>query len=170
MVLGVNAAAALVQRNLGVKQDPFKGYSFFIEIEGLLVGGFSSIDGLGSSTEVKTVREGGVNDKEYKLGGQISYSDIVLKQGITALDPMWYWYKATLEGKIKRKNGSIYLLDDQGIPNVWWNFYNAWPTKWEGPSFDASQTMVASQSFTLAHEGINKSFQAQLYAAAKGAV
>ena len=170
MALGINAAAALAQRKMGVKFNPFKGYNFFIEVEGLLVGGFSSIEGLESSSEIKTVREGGVNDKEYKLPGQITYSDITLKQGVTALDPMWYWYNSTLSGKIKRKNGSIYLLDDQGIPNVWWNFYNAWPTKWQGPSLDATQNIVATQSFTLAHEGINKSLAAQLYSAGKGVI
>jgi conserved hypothetical phage tail region protein len=170
MALGLNAAAAAAQRFGGIKFNPFNGYNFFVEIEGLLVGGFSAVEGLEFSAEVKTVREGGVNDKEYKLFGQITYSDIVLRQGVTAIDPIWYWYNSTLEGKIKRKNGSIYMLDERGIPNVWYNFYNAWPSKWQGPSLDASQNIVATQSITLVHEGINKSIMAEAYSAAKGIV
>ena len=170
MVIGVNALTAAAQRFGGVKLNPYNGHNFFVEIEGILVGGFSSVDGLDFSCEVKTVREGGVNDKEYKLYGQISYSDLVLKQGLTAIDPVWYWYNSTLEGKIKRKNGSIYMLDDQGIPNVWYDFYNAWPSKWTGPSLEASQNYVATQSITLTHEGLKKSVSAQAYSSAKGIV
>lgn len=168
MALGINAAAALAQRNLGLSIDPFKSFSFFVEVEGILVGGFTSVEGLESRTEVRTVREGGVNDTEYKLPGQVTYSDLVLRSGLTALDPMWLWYRSTLSGQVKRKNGSIYLLDDQGMPSIWWNFYNAWPTAWQGPSFDAGQTLVALQSFTLAHQGIGKSQAAAAYSAVKG--
>ncbi|WP_211463562.1 phage tail protein [Collimonas silvisoli] len=168
MVIGVNAGVGFAQRQLGLRIDPFKSYNFFVEVEGILVGGFMSVDGLESKTEVKTVRQGGVNDTEYKLPGQITYSDLVLKAGITFLDPMWLWYQSTLSGAIKRKNGSIFILDDQGIPSVWWDFYNAWPVQWQGPSLDASQNLVASQSFTLAHEGIKKSLGSAAYSVAKG--
>ncbi|MFC5743231.1 phage tail protein [Dyella tabacisoli] len=167
MALGINAAAAAVQR-MGKHLNPFKAYNFFVEVEGILVGGFTSVSGLESKMEVRTVREGGVNDKEYKLGGQVSYSDITLESGITALDPVWLWFQSTLQGKIKRKNGSIYLLNDLGIPYVWYDFYNAYPIEWQGPSLDASQTLVATQRFVLAHEGIKKSQAATAYAAAAG--
>jgi phage tail-like protein len=168
MALGINAAAAFAQRNLGLRIDPFKAYNFFVEVEGILVGGFASVDGLESKTEVRVVRQGGVNDVEYKLPGQITCSDLVLKSGITFLDPMWFWYQSTLSGDIKRKNGSIYILDDRGLPDIWWNFYNAWPIAWQGPSLNAEQNLVATQSFTLAHEGISKSMASVAYAAAKG--
>jgi phage tail-like protein len=168
MTLGINAAAAFAQRKLGIKFSPFKAYNFLVEVEGILVGGFSAVDGLESKMEVKTVRQGGVNDTEYKLAGQITYSDLTLKSGITALDPMWLWYQSTLSGSIKRKNGSIYILDDSGIPNIWWDFFNAWPIAWQGPSFDASQNMVATQGFTLAHEGVKKSSVGAAFSLAKG--
>lgn len=156
MKLGVNAAAAAAQR-AGVHIDPFKAYCFFLEVEGILVGGFTSVEGLGSRVEVKTVREGGMNDKEYKLLGQITYGDLELNSGLIFLDPMWLWYQSTLNGKVKRKNGTIYLLNERGIPVAWWNFYNAWPCAWEGPRFDSTQTLVATQRFSLAHEGMVKS-------------
>lgn len=168
MVIGVNAIAAAAQRYGGIKFNPFNGYNFFVEVEGILVGGFSGVEGLEFNTEVKTVREGGVNNTEYKLAGQITYTDLILKQGVTAIDPIWYWYNSTREGKIKRKNGSIYMLDDRGIPNVWYNFYNAWPSKWSGPALDASQSVVATQSITLVHEGIEKSILAAALSATKG--
>ncbi|MGX9713717.1 phage tail protein [Janthinobacterium lividum] len=168
MVVGVNAVMGAAQRQLGLRIDPFKAYNFFVEVEGILVGGFMSVEGLESKTEVRTVRQGGVNDIEYKLPGQVTCSDLVLKAGITSLDPMWLWYQSTLSGAIRRRNGSIYLLDDRGLPSVWWDFYNAWPVQWQGPSLDAGGSLVACQSFTLAHEGIRKSLASSVYSAAAG--
>jgi phage tail-like protein len=155
MGLGVNEIAAAAQRK-GLHVDPFKSYCFFVEISGILVGGFTSVEGIQANAEVRTVREGGVNDMEYKLPGQITYGELILSSGLTFLDPMWLWYRSTLSGKIKRRNGSITLLSHRGMPAAWWNFYDAWPTSWEGPRFDSTQTLVASQRFTLAHHGIEK--------------
>jgi phage tail-like protein len=33
-----------------------------------------------------------------------------------------------------------------------WNFVNAWPTKWTGPSFNAMGNAVAIESLEIAHE------------------
>ncbi|KVO02242.1 hypothetical protein WL05_29055 [Burkholderia ubonensis] len=140
----------------GTPVNPFMSYNFCVELGGIIVGGFMSIDGLQSKNEVRTVRQGGVNDVEYKLPGQVTCSDLVLKAGLTSVDPLWLWYQSALSGMVKRQNGSIYLLDDLGNTTAAWNFYNAWPIEWQGPGLDAGQTVVATQSFTLAHEGIRK--------------
>lgn len=156
MALSISAAGGFAQRNAGIHLDPFTSYNFFVEMEGILVGGFTAVSGLGSRVDYQTIRQGGVNDTEYKLLGQITYTDITLESGLTAFDPMWLWYESILSGTVTRKNGSIYLLNDLGIPITWWNFYNAWPVEWQGVSFDASQTLVASQRFVLAHEGVER--------------
>jgi phage tail-like protein len=165
MALPINLLLGAAQRATGLHLDPFTTFNFLLEVEGLLVGGFTAISGLGSKAEVRTVREGGVNDREYKLPGQITYSDIVLDSGLTALDPMWLWYQSTLDGRIRRRNGSVYMLDQRGIPITWWNFYNAWPSEWEGPAFDSSQGLVAAQRFVLSHERVTRSVAALAVAA-----
>jgi phage tail-like protein len=48
------------------------------------------------------------------------------------------------------------MLDRRQIPVMWWNFYNACPTKWTGPEFDASSDNVAFESIELVHEGISQ--------------
>ncbi|MCC4595916.1 phage tail protein [Xanthomonas campestris pv. phormiicola] len=156
MSIGRNGTGGATGRRSGVSANPFMAYNFCVEVGGIVVGGFTSVEGLQSKNEVKTVRQGGVNDTEYRLPGQVTYTDLVLKSGITASDSMWGWYAAALRGEITRQNGSIYLLDPLGSPTVSWNFYNAWPIEWQGPSVDASQTLIATQSFTLAHEGIKR--------------
>ena len=90
----------------GPPANPFMAYNFCVEVGGIVVGGFMSVEGLQSKNEVKTIRQGGVNDIEYKLPGQVTYSDLVLKAGMTAVDPMWSWYQAAMGGTVRRQNGS----------------------------------------------------------------
>ena len=35
-----------------------------------------------------------------------------------------------------------------------WNFYNAWPSKWDGPDLNAEGNDIAIETLELAHEGL----------------
>jgi phage tail-like protein len=62
----------------GQRVDPFRGYNFLVEIDGIAQGSFTECTGLGSTTEVIENREGGDNLTVRKLPGKTSYSDISL--------------------------------------------------------------------------------------------
>ena len=138
------------------RADPYAAYNFRIEIEGLIAGGFSEVLGLNIETEVETIREGGANDIEYKLPKGTKYSDIILKRGITDSDFMWRWYDDVTHGKIKRKDGLIFLCDQTGSPLVTWGFVDAYPIKLDGPSFNATNNTIATETLTLAHHGLKR--------------
>jgi phage tail-like protein len=91
-----------------------------------------------------------------KLPGLTKYPNIVLKWGLTDSDELYKWWKDIMNGKITRKNGSIILLDTEGNEKVRWNFLNAWPTKWDGPDFNAKGTDVAIETLELANEGTER--------------
>ena len=58
---------------------------------------------------------------------------------------------------VVRKNGSVVVYDLANSTEVArWNFVNAWPTKWEGPAFNAKGTDIAIHTLVLAHEGIKR--------------
>lgn len=169
----------------GAAFDPFKAYNFRVMLSpdfstsGVLgavgagalasvaLGSFTSVAGIGWKTEVRTVREGGVNDREHKLPGQTTCNELLFTKGLTLLDPMWEWYRFTLTGRVKRMNGTIVLMSDIHTPNIGavpavgvpvaaWNFYHAWPTALEGARLDASQSLIAVQQLTLAVDRIEK--------------
>lgn len=140
----------------GERVDPYMNFNFLVEIDSITQAGFQECSGLDSTTEPVEYREGGENTTVRKLPGKTTYSDISLKWGITDSDELWKWRKSVVSGKIERKNGSIILLDAEGTEKVRWNFVNAWPTKWEGPSFDAKANDVAIETLTIAHEGIER--------------
>jgi phage tail-like protein len=147
---------------------PYLTFNFAVEIEGLLVGGFTEVSGLESTIEVEEYREGGVNGFVHKLPGKTSYSNLILRHGLTGVGSLWDWYHHTTEGAIYRRNGTIMLLSAHQFPVMWWNFRNALPVRWAGPTFDATSGEVGVEELELAHEGLTKPLLSQALGLAQG--
>jgi phage tail-like protein len=147
---------------------PFLTFNFAVEIEGLLVGGFTEVTGLESRIEVQEYREGGVNGFVHQLPGKTSYANLVLRHGLTGVGTLWDWYHHTTEGAIHRRNGTIMLLDARQVPVMWWNFRNALPVRWRGPTFNATSDEVGVEELELAHEGLTKPLLSQGLGLAQG--
>ena len=110
-VLGVGAAAAIGKGALGIRNDPYAGFNFLVEFEGLVVAGFSEVTGLQIETTVETYSEGGLNGYQHKFAGPTHYpSNLVMESGVTDLLLMWAWFDDVRAGNLVRRNGSIYLL------------------------------------------------------------
>jgi len=138
------------------RQDPYRNFNFLVEISGIAAARFSDCTGVGASTDPIEYREGGDNTSVRKLPGLTKYENIVLKRGLTNSHVLHDWYSDVVRGKVERKDGSIVVLDLDGKEKVRWNFYNAWPAKWDGPDLSAKGNEVAIESFELAHEGIER--------------
>lgn len=139
--------------------DPYRNYRFKIEIDGITRAGFRECSGLDSDQPPIEYREG--DEKVLtvrKLSGLVKYSNISLKWGITDDAELWEWRQKVVEGKIleARKNGSIVILDETGAEKLRWNFVEGWPTKWVGPTFNATGNEVAIEQIDIAHEGVKK--------------
>jgi T4-like virus tail tube protein gp19 len=130
--LGLNAALGFAAKLLGVRVDPYQVFNFMVEIEGIISGGFS------------------------ECSGPTKYPPLVLKHGLTLIDGLWRWHQDVAQGKVDRRNGSIYLLDRQGLPVMWWDFKKAFPVKWTGPELRAASGEVAFESIELAHRGLSR--------------
>jgi phage tail-like protein len=141
---------------VGDRKDPYRSYQFLVEIEGITRAGFRACSGLDSTQDAIEYREGNEALTTRKLPGLVKYSNISLKWGITDDAELWAWRNKVVSGKIERRNGSIILLDDTGAEKVRWNFREAWPTKWTGPSFNATGNDIAIETLEIAHEGLVK--------------
>ncbi len=141
---------------VGDRKDPYRSYQFLVEIEGITRAGFRECSGLDSTQDAIEYREGNEALTTRKLPGLLKYSNISLKWGITDDAELWAWRNKVVSGKIERRNGSIILLDDTGAEKVRWNFREAWPTKWTGPSFNATGNDIAVETLEIAHEGLVK--------------
>lgn len=147
---------------------PFQAFNFAVEIEGLLVGGFTEVTGLSGEVEMEEYAEGGVNGYVHKLPGRARQDNLVLRHGLTSVSTLWTWYYNTVQGAVQRKNGTIMLLDPRQVPVMWWNFRNAVPVRWSGPEFRAASDEVGFESLELAHEGLSKPLLGQAAALVTG--
>lgn len=140
----------------GTRVDPYRNFNFLVEIDGISQARFSECSGFGASNDPIEYREGGENTTVRKLPGMTKYPNIVLKWGLTDSLDLYNWWKNIMKGKVDRRNGSIILLDTEGNEKVRWNFFNAWPTKWDGPDFNAKGNEVAIETLELAVEGTER--------------
>jgi phage tail-like protein len=137
------------------RRDPFKNYSFLVEIDGIASAAFKSVTGLAAEAEVIEYREGSdVLSSSRKLPGRVRYPNVTLKRGITTSHDLWDWWQTVVAGPVQRRNVAIILLDDSRTPVLRWLLRNAWIAKIEGPSLHASGNEVAIESIELAHEGL----------------
>jgi phage tail-like protein len=132
----------------------YRKFRFLIELEGLIVGGFSEVSGLQVENEVETIGEGNFNNYESKFPKNTKYPNIVLKRGIIDSTKIWKWHQDVVNGKTSRKSGCIILLDSMGNEKQRWRFNQAYPTKWSGPELKADGNDVEIESLELVHEGI----------------
>ncbi len=139
------------------RNDPYVNSNFVVEIDGITIAGFSEVCGLESRIDVIEYREG--NERGFtsrKLPGQVIYSNVVLKLGITEdrslLD--WHMQWVTRSGPLERKSVRIVLRDESGTERRAWLLHKAWPALYCGPCLNATGNDVAIETFELVHEGI----------------
>jgi phage tail-like protein len=153
-----------------IRIDPLGTFNFYVtlidssSVAGTMVtaaityttAGFSECSGLDATVEIMDYREGGVNDYVHRFATRATYSNLTLKHGVISLDDdLWDWHYDWVQGVGTRKDGLIFLLDDAQNPAKIWRFKSGIPTKWVGPSLNASQSTAAIESLEIAHEGLD---------------
>jgi phage tail-like protein len=137
------------------RKDPYFGYNFAVELDGITRMGFKGCTGLDSSTTATKYREGtDPTLSQRQLPGLLSHGAITLTRGITDDRALWDWRDDIAKGKATRHDISIILRDDLGEEKIRWNIRNAFPSKWAGPAFDAGSDAIAIETLELTHEGV----------------
>lgn len=153
---GANIGISIAAGSADLRVDPYQSHRFLVEIAGLLVGGFSECTGLQIELESYEYREGGQNEFVHRFAGPTRHPPLVLKHGLSPIDGLWGWHQDVAAGNIQRRNGTIYLLNGQQVPVLWWNFREALPLKWSGPDLSAERAAIAVESVELTHRGLTR--------------
>ena len=139
----------------GDRNDPYSAFNFLVEIEGMNnVIAFSECSGLTMETDVIEYRNGDEDITVRKLPGLKKFTNISLKRGFTDSKDLFEWRKTVMDGKTERRSGSIVLLNEARERALVWTFQQGWPTKLEGPSFNAKNNEVAIETLEIAVESI----------------
>jgi phage tail-like protein len=152
--------------------DPFTNFRFLVTLmpgdaylppaqAALLLqffgGAFAEVKGLGADLEVTAYAEGGTTDYVHQLPVRHSWTRLSLRRGLVRDPGLWSWYQAGLHQSLgARRDGAIWLLDEDGTPAISWIFRGGIATKWTGPEFSASQAAVAIEGLEIAHHGLQQ--------------
>ncbi|MDP2308727.1 MAG: phage tail protein [Pseudomonadota bacterium] len=136
--------------------DPEGNFIFTLEIDGIEVAQFKECSGLKSSTQVFEIEEGGMNHRVHKLPAQSRWDNITLRYGVTSDTTLLKWRSEVIQDEFSlRRNGSVVMKTLQLEEVRRYNFVQAWPVAWEGPSFDANAADLAVEMVEIAHHGIS---------------
>jgi phage tail-like protein len=140
------------------RNDPFKGFRFRLEVQGLQVAGFSEAMMPDQTAEASFYREG-TDTMARKQSGLDRVTTLTLKRGITDSAELYDWYNSVSQLNAQtagRKNISIILLDDSAQENARWNVGNARPTKYASTSGSASSGEAMIETLELEFETVTR--------------
>jgi phage tail-like protein len=134
----------------GDRTDPIPAFRFTVGFDDLQVAGFSEVSGLSIEIEFLDRVEGGLNDQVHRLPTRAKTGTITCKRGIVDRR-IWDWCWETLQGRIVRRGGTISVRPpDGGEPVLAFEFRRALPSRWTGPTLDATSSEVATETLELA--------------------
>ena len=141
---------------------PFTAFNFAVEIvrnDGsapLVSAAFSECDGLEIGMEVKTIREGGANDRQIRLAGPATVGQLTLKRGMTdeSLD-LWLWMNDSLADPSLRADAEVVLLAPDGRERVRFVLSRCLPIKVKAPPLNAKDGAIAIEELQIAYERIS---------------
>ena len=140
---------------------PFTAFNFAVEIvrsdagAPLVGAAFSECDGLEISMEVKTIREGGSNDRQIRLAGPLAYGQLTLKRGMTpdSFD-LWQWMSDSIADPGLRADAEVVLLAPDGAERARFVLSRCIPVKMKAPPLNGKDGAVAIEELQLAYERI----------------
>jgi len=101
-----------VQAPVVERKDPNGGYSFLVEIDGIVQANFRSVEGLNVTVSVAEYRDDNEVINPKLLPGIAHYGPLRLKYGVVDSNTeLWEWMKKTLSGTVERKNIAVVILD-----------------------------------------------------------
>lgn len=148
-------------------QFPFTSFNFAVEIqlpdvEGvsqpLCRGAFSECDGLEISFDIKTIREGGNNDRQIRLTGPSTMGTLSLKRGMTRAFDLWTWVKNVQQNPALRADAVVVIFDseqnNQSEVQARFVLSRCLPVKIKAPALNAKDGLIAIEELQVAYESL----------------
>src|SRR5262245_5727395 len=138
---------------------PFTAFNFAVEINRgedaapLVNASFAECDGLEMNLEVKTIREGGSNDRQIRLNGMVAYGQLTLKRGMTDSFDLWHWFHDSVADPRLRANAEVVLLAADGVTErARFVLSRCVPVKLKAPALNAKDGQLAIEELQVAYE------------------
>lgn len=142
---------------------PFSAFNFAVEIvradasSPLVSAAFSECDGLEMGMEIKTIREGGANDRQIRLAGPATVGQLTLKRGMTdgSFD-LWKWMSDSIADPSLRAEAEVVLMASDGASErARFVLSRCLPIKLKAPTLSGKDGAVAVEELQIAYERIS---------------
>ncbi len=132
-------------------------FRFTVEIEGVTCAAFTECTLPNLEVETTEIKEGGQNEYSHRLPGRVKTGNVTLRHGITKGTELLTWYLEVLKGQVKKATHkvTVVMYDSTLEPVVRWEFEDAYPVKWTGPTLKADQAALAIEALELVHHGFS---------------
>ena len=143
-----------------IRADALPSFNFLVIITGVsddgtdVQGAFAEVSGLEASLPAIKYRTGAETITQRQIPGKVEYPNIVCKRGATGDIRFWNWIVEAINGRVRRTEGAIVLLDENRQEYMRYTFQRGWPTKFTGPSLNANNNEIGMETVEIAHEGL----------------
>ena len=138
---------------------PLTSFNFAVEIypDGdsapLAEAAFAECEGIELTMDVKTIREGGANDRAFRVPGVVNYANLTLKRGVTGNLDLWEWVQRSTADPGLRANAEVVVFQADGTTEAMrYQLHRCLPIKLKAPMLSAKDGQVAIEEFQLAYE------------------
>lgn len=137
---------------------PFMAFNFAVEImragEGkpLVEAAFSDCDGLEMTMDVKTIKEGGANNRAIRVNGAVAYANLTLKRGMTENFDLWKWFEDSVADPRLRADAEVVILGPDGSERARFQLSRCVPIKMKAPTLSSTAGAVAIEELQIAYE------------------
>lgn len=136
--------------------DTAVGVCFVVKIDDTSLGAFSSCEGLGAEVVLETREEGGNNIHVWQLPSRLKYPNIKLSRPLGADTAKLATWVSTMAAGYERKTAVIQAMRADGTVVAEWSLVDVVPVRWTGPSLNAEQPKVLTETLEIAHHGFQK--------------
>ena len=103
--------------------------------------------------EIKTIREGGNNNRQIRLAGPVAYGQLTLKRGMTSSFDLWKWFTDTVDDPSIRASANVVMLAADGsTERARFELSRCVPIKIKAPALNAKDGTIAVEELQLAYE------------------
>lgn len=142
------------------RHGPQRTGRFKVEIDDVEVPGWRWVDLPASSTEQGEYREGEEPDGEKKLWGATTFQDLEMERGVQPGDTRLFDWREEVRANNTDdglKDVAVILMNEEGAPQIRWDFKDAWIKYYDPPELDASADGdVATERITVAFDSMTR--------------
>lgn len=143
------------------RDDPYPSYNFQVVINGVSDDGaavkasFAECSGLEVDITPIEYRNGSEDITVRKIPGLKKFTNIVLKRGEIGDLTFWNWIREAMNGRVRRVQASIILMNENRQEVKRWNLERVWPTKAQTSALNAKNNEITMETLEICHEGLS---------------